>query len=238
MNNFFLYMRFGTYMINTLLKKRKIEKIRKIKGDQEAEKLVNKCVYDWAKYLIDNVGIDINVKGLENLPKGNCLYVANHQSLFDIPVLLVAIGKPMGFIAKKEMENLAIISSWMKAIHCVFMDRANVREAIKAINQGIKNLNDGYSMVIFPEGTRSKGPKVGEFKKGSMKLATKSKVPVVPITIDGTYKVREGNEKNKIKPAKVNIIINKPIYMDELTKEQQGSLAQDIREIIKSQIEQ
>src|SRR3712207_2487443 len=231
-------MRFGTYMINTLLKKRKIEKIRKIKGDQEAEKLVNKCVYDWAKYLIDNVGIDINVKGLENLPKGNCLYVANHQSLFDIPVLLVAIGKPMGFIAKKEMENLAIISSWMKAIHCVFMDRANVREAIKAINQGIKNLNDGYSMVIFPEGTRSKGPKVGEFKKGSMKLATKSKVPVVPITIDGTYKVREGNEKNKIKPAKVNIIINKPIYMDELTKEQQGSLAQDIREIIKSQIEQ
>jgi len=225
-------------MINTLLKKRKIEKIRKIKGDQEAEKLVNKCVYDWAKYLIDNVGIDINVKGLENLPKGNCLYVANHQSLFDIPVLLVAIGKPMGFIAKKEMENLAIISSWMKAIHCVFMDRANVREAIKAINQGIKNLNDGYSMVIFPEGTRSKGPKVGEFKKGSMKLATKSKVPVVPITIDGTYKVREGNEKNKIKPAKVNIIINKPIYMDELTKEQQGSLAQDIREIIKSQIEQ
>lgn len=231
-------MRFGTYMINTLFRKRKIEKVRKLKGDKEAEKLVNECVYDWAKYLVDNVGIDINVKGLENLPKGNCLYVANHQSLFDIPVLLVAIGKPMGFIAKKEMENLAIISSWMKAIHCVFMDRANVREAVKAINQGIKNLNDGYSMVIFPEGTRSKGPKVGEFKKGSMKLATKSKVPVVPITIDGTYKAREGNEKNKIKPAKVNIIINKPIYMDELTKEQQGSLAQDIREIIKSQIEQ
>lgn len=138
----------------------------------------------------------------------------------------------MGFIAKKELEKIKAISGWMKEIHCVFMDRSNVRESIKAINEGVENLKNGHSMVIFPEGTRSKGPSLGEFKKGSMKLAIKAEVPIVPIAIDGTYKAREGNKGNKITSADVKITIAKPINVKELTKEEKSNLSENIRNIL------
>ncbi|MBE6065868.1 lysophospholipid acyltransferase family protein [Clostridium cochlearium] len=236
MNNFFLYIRFGTYMIKTAFKKKQVEKIRKTKGNDEAEKFINNYVLNWSDYILKNVKIDLEVQGLENLPKENCLYVANHQSLFDIPVLLAGIRRPMGFIAKKEIKKIKIISDWMEMINCVFIDRENIRESVKAINKGIDNLKKGHSMVIFPEGTRNKQGEIGEFKQGSMKLALKSGVPVVPVAIDGTYKLREGNKNKKIRPGKVRLIIKEPIYLDKLDKEYKNKLANNIREIIKNEL--
>ncbi|WP_125154361.1 lysophospholipid acyltransferase family protein [Clostridium rectalis] len=232
MKNLWLYLQFGIYMVGTLFKKPRINSLRKQGKIKEADKLAYEKVLGWAEFLVKKVGINIEVEGISNIPKGNCVYVANHQSLFDIPVLLAATKKPMGFIAKKEMENIKVLSSWMREIHCVFMDRNNIREAVKSINEGIDNIKKGYSMVIFPEGTRSKGPKLNEFKKGSMKLAIKGGVPIVPIAIDGTYKAREANEGNKLKSANVKITIAKPIYVENLTKEQKGNLAEDIKGIL------
>lgn len=237
MNNFFLYMQLGAYMMKITLKKRKIEKVRRTKGNDEAEKIIYEHVLDWAEYILRKAKVDLEVEGLDNLPKENCLYVANHQSLFDIPVLLAGIKRPMGFIAKNEIKKVKIISDWMEMIHCVFIDRENIRESVKAINKGIDNLKQGYSMVIFPEGTRSKDGKMGDFKKGSMKLALKSDVPVVPVVINGTYKLREGNKNNKIKSGKVKIIIKKPIYLDKLEKEDKSKLADSVRDIIKTELE-
>ncbi|WP_097026262.1 lysophospholipid acyltransferase family protein [Clostridium peptidivorans] len=237
MKNLWLYLQFGVYMIRLLLKKNNFKKIKRENGAKAAEELVYNYAVEWAEFVIDKVDMKVNVIGLENLPEGSCLYVGNHQSLLDIPVILAGIKKPMGFIAKKEMEKYNIISDWMKEIHCVFMDRSNVRESIKSINEGIENLKNGYSMVIFPEGTRSKGPSLGEFKKGSMKLGTKAEVPIVPITIDGTYKCMEGNPKNKIKSAEVNLIINKPIDPSTLSREEQNNLAEKVKEIIKESLD-
>ena len=112
-----------------------------------------------------------------------------------------------------------------------FMDRNDMKQSAQTIIDGIKQLKAGINMVIFPEGTRSKGAPVGEFKAGSFKLATKSKAPIVPVTIDGTYKVMEGN-KNKIKPAEINLIIHEPIYTDKLTKEEIAELPEKVRSII------
>lgn len=232
MKNFLLYFEYAFYMLGSLLRKGKVESIRKKKGDKAAEEYINENLLGWAKFFVDKAGIKINIKGIENLPEESCLYVANHQSLFDIPVLLTAIKKPMGFVAKKELEKFKVISGWMREIHCVFMDRSNIRESVKSINEGVENLKNGYSMVIFPEGTRSKDGKLGEFKKGSMKLGIKGEVPIVPVTIDGTYKIREGNEKKQIKPGEVNVVIHKPINTKELTKEEQTNLAGIIKETI------
>lgn len=232
MKNLLLYLKYASYMIATFVKKGKVKTIRDKQGNKAAEEYVNKILIDWAEFFVDKAGVKINVKGIENLPKESCLYVANHQSFFDIPVLIAATRKPMGFIAKKELEKVKIISGWMKEIHCVFMDRNNIRESVKSINEGVENLKNGYSMTIFPEGTRGKTGELGEFKKGSMKLGIKAEAPIVPVTIDGTYKIREGNEKNEIKAVKVNIVIHKPINTKGLTKEEQNNLAERIKDII------
>jgi 1-acyl-sn-glycerol-3-phosphate acyltransferase len=235
--SFLFYLDFVGYLAMSLLKKNKLEKLKDSGEKEEIERYINMTVKDWALHTLRYVGIKTDVRGKENIPKGTCLYVSNHQGYFDIPILIASLDRPIGFIAKKEMLKLKTMSYWMKQIHSIFMDRSNVRESVKAINEGIVNLKNGYNMVIFPEGTRSKGPIVGEFKKGSMKLGLKSGVPIVPLAIDGSYKLREGNKRSYIKPGEVKITVCKPIYPDELTKEEQTNLAEIIRNVIVSNIE-
>ena len=179
-------------------------------------------------------GAKINIIGLENVPKDETLlFVSNHQSNFDIPLLLSCIDVPKGFIAKKELENWPFISTWMKYINCIFMDRDNLRKSAEAIVDGIKILNSGYSMVVFPEGTRSKGKPIGEFKGGSFKLATKSKCTIVPITINGTYKLMESN-KNLVKSADIELVIHPPIETSKLNKDELETLPETVHSIISS----
>jgi 1-acyl-sn-glycerol-3-phosphate acyltransferase len=198
---------------------------------EEAEKFLSDVVFYWANKALKRAGVKLQVSGLENMPKEACCFVANHQGNFDILAILGAINKPMGFIAKKELMKVPIISSWMKNMRCVFIDRENIRESVKAINEGIENLKSGYSMGIFPEGTRSKGPNIGEFKKGSLKMATKANVPIVPITIDGSYKIFE-EHNGWLRKGEIRVVVGKPIYLDNLSQEEQKNLS----EIVKSEI--
>jgi 1-acyl-sn-glycerol-3-phosphate acyltransferase len=172
--------------------------------------VVNKTASLWARLLVNLSGSKIKVNGQENLPDGPVLFISNHQSNFDIPILISFIDKPKAFIAKIETSRLPIVSTWMKQMRCVFMDRNDIRQSISAINQGVDYLKKGYSMVIFPEGTRSAGVKMGEFKGGSFKLATKSGVPVIPVAIKGSYKIMSKGSFI-IKPAQVEINILKPV---------------------------
>lgn len=236
MKSFILYLGFGFYMLLSLLRIIKL-KYLKIKGNKEKiDKYINKSVLGWANFIVKGIGIKINKKGLENIPEGSCLYVGNHQGLLDIPVVISSLDKYVGFVAKKEMLKLRILTYWMRQMKCVFIDRENIRAAIKTINEGVDNLKNGYSMLIFPEGTRSKGEKLGEFKKGSMKLGIKAGVPIVPIAIDGTYKVREANG-GKIKAADVDLIICPPIDPKKLSKEEQNNLSETIKEIIQKELD-
>ncbi|MGL5764342.1 MAG: lysophospholipid acyltransferase family protein, partial [Sarcina sp.] len=139
------------------------------------------------------------------------------------------------FIAKKELENIPMISEWMRFMQCIFMDRSNLRKSASAIIDGIKILKSGQSLVIFPEGTRSKGGPMAEFKAGSFKLATKPKLPIVPVTIDGSYKIMEANN-NRIKPANVDLYIHKPIFTDSLSKEDEANLHNTVADIIRSKL--
>lgn len=194
------------------------------------EEMYYKEVRRWAEYTMKTLGIKIHTEGINNVPDGNCLFVANHQSYVDIPLILSQIEKPIGFIAKKQLAKVPLMSFWMKKSHCVYLDRDSVRAAIDSINEGVKNLENYCSMVIFPEGTRSKCDKIAEFKKGSMKLALKASVPIVPITICGTYKAYE--EFNTVKPANVRLVIGKPIYPDTLSKEEKKHLSEHVRSLV------
>lgn len=230
-----LYIRFGIYMIATAFKKMKYEGLKKKGLNEQAEEYLNMCATNWAKFIVKAAKINVEIIGKENIPKETCLFVGNHQGAIDIPVIMANVEKPVGFVSKTEFENTPIISYWMKQIHCVFMDRENIREAVKSINQGVENLKNGNSMLIFPEGTRARGTKMNEFKKGSLKLGTKANVPIVPLTINGTYKVFEENH-GWVKPANVKIIVSKPFYPNELSKEEQSNLAETIHDLIQENL--
>ena len=232
MRTVFFFIAFIFYMIGSIFKIIKVKFLEKKGLYKEANEYIEKSVYNWGRFILRISGINVQVVGIENLPKGNCLFVSNHQGNFDIPLILASINKSIGFVAKKELKNVPLVSYWMKKIHCTFIDRNNIREAVKSINEGVEYLKEGYSMIIFPEGTRSRSNNMGEFKKGSMKLALKAGVPIVPMTIDGTYKAYEKNS-NKVKPTDVKLTIWQPIMIENLSKEEQNNLSLYVSEIIK-----
>lgn len=234
---------YSKFLFNILSKKPLTFRTRKKIAEFEAKgetlekyQYVHEISRDWAQGFVDVCGVKINVEGLENVPKeGAVLFVSNHQGNFDIPILMTCIDKPKGFIAKKELENIPTISEWMSFMGCIFMDRSNLRKSATAIIDGIKILKQGQSLVIFPEGTRSKGGPMKEFKAGSFKLATKSKVPIIPITINGSYKILEG-KKLAVQSADVDVFIHPLIDTKSLSKEEESQLHLTVENIVKSKL--
>lgn len=223
----FFYFGIILSLIVSLIPNVKLKWLLRKGKKEEAQEYAYKITNSWGKFVMKLAGAKVTIKGSENLDivkNQAVLFVSNHQSNFDIPLFLSSLDRPKGFIAKKELETWPIISLWMKNIKCVFMDRNNMRKSAEAIVQGINTLKNGQSMVIFPEGTRSKGGPTHEFKAGSFKLATKSKVTVIPITINGTYKLLEANGGGKIKGNSVEIIIHKPVDTKSLSKEELDNL--------------
>ncbi|WP_053955087.1 lysophospholipid acyltransferase family protein [Inediibacterium massiliense] len=223
------------YMLVLFPKLWKINNLEKEGKIEEMNHLLHKIASKWGKATVNITGSEILVSGLENIPEGPVLFVGNHQGYFDIPILYSSIPKPISFVAKIELGNIPVFGAWMRKQRCIFIDRENPRQSLKAIQEGIKSLKGGHSMVIFPEGTRSKSSQMNEFKKGSLKMATKAKVPIVPITIDGSYKILEEN-KNRIKASQVKLTISKPIYTENLSKEEENELSEKIYKIIQSNL--
>ncbi|WP_456279029.1 lysophospholipid acyltransferase family protein [Bacillus sp. AK128] len=202
---------------------------------KERDELVHDIPKRWAKGVVKTSGARVSVEGEEFIPDGPVLFVSNHQGNFDIPLLIGYIKKPIGFISKIEVKKLPIISHWMEVLPCIFMDRNNPRQSVKAMKEGSELLTKGHSMVIFPEGTRSKGGPVAPFKSGSFRLATKSGVPIVPITIDGSYKLFE--EKGFLfQPGDVKITIHPPIVSEVYNQWNINELAEVVQEKIASKL--
>ncbi|KXG74997.1 lysophospholipid acyltransferase family protein [Thermotalea metallivorans] len=226
----FIYFVFSLlYTIPALLKVQFLNRQNRI---NERDEITHRTAQRWARMLVNLSGSQIKVMGEENVPKeGAVLFVSNHQSNFDIPILLGFIHKPKSFIAKKELSRIPILSTWMKYMQCVFIDREDARQSLKAINRGAELLKEGYSQVIFPEGTRSADGRLGEFKPGSLKLALKANVPIVPVTIKGAYHIMPKGQL-KIQPAQVEVIISPPIQVGNISAKESGELAEKVRKVI------
>ena len=188
----------------------------------------------FARTIFNCTGSTVEMRGLENIPEERTvLFVCNHQGNFDMGVILGYIDKPKGYIAKDGVDKLPIVRRWMHDMDCVFMHREDIKKAAKAISQGVELLKSGWSMLVFPEGRRSKSNEMGPFKHGSFKLATKSKVPIVPVTIDGTYKIMEANN-SFIRPAHVIVTIHPIVETADLNSEELKNLPTKVQNIIAS----
>ncbi|GAA0176715.1 lysophospholipid acyltransferase family protein [Clostridium sediminicola] len=226
------YTYFAFFLLfNTVSAKIKMFVLQKKSNDAAEDYVFNKAK-NMAKSILKISKTSSTVSGLENIPDGPCVFVSNHQAIFDGFILYANLGKKSGFIAKKEIKKIPLVRYWLTIMQSVFIDRHNIREGVKAINSGIENLKKGYSMIIFPEGTRSLKSQMADFKKGSMKLAIKANVPIVPITVDGGYKVLEVG--NKVRGNAISMIVHKPIYTDKLSKEEKKNLSATTQEIIEN----
>ncbi len=170
-------------------------------------------------------GTRVIVKGLENIPTDTAvLYVGNHRSYFDIVLTCTLFPGVTGYVAKLEMKKAPILSLWMKNIHCLFLDRRNIREGLKTILAGVEEVKNGYSLCIFPEGTRNRvNDTFLPFHEGSFKIAEKGGVPIVPLTLVNTAQAFE-DHLPKVKKATVVIDFGQPIRLEELDKETRRNL--------------
>ena len=192
------------------------------------------AIVNWAfRVVLFISGAKATVIGQENIPT-DCavLYILNHRSYFDILLTYVRVPRPTGFIAKKEMEHYPLLVTWMKNLHCLFLDRKNIKEGLKTILTAIDQVKHGISICICPEGTRNKTSEtLLPFHDGSFKIAEKSGCPIIPVTINNSSAIFE-DQFPKMKKTHVVMEYGKPIYLDQLDKEDRKFISGYVKKII------
>lgn len=192
------------------------------------------------RLVLKTTGSDITIIGHENVPKDPAVvYIGNHRSYFDILLTYTLCPDTTGYVAKKEMESYPLLSNWMKYLHCLFLDRKDIKAGMKTILTAIEEVKSGVSICIFPEGTRSTAKSELDmlpFHEGSFKIATKADAPIIPIAITNSAEIFEAHFP-KIKPAKVIVEYGKPIYPSRLSKEDKKHIGSYTQEAIRSMLE-
>ena len=212
-------------------------RIIKKKDELKAADYARKIICGAFKFLFINLGVKVKCIGVENVPKDEpVLFVGNHRGYADIAAAYMTLPVATGFVAKKEMRKAPCISNWLTHARGVYLDRKNPKEGLKAILEAIDNVNKGISMFIMPEGTRSHGDEMIPFKKGSLKIAEKTKCSIVPVAFTNTDHVFE-RQYPRITKANIIIEYGKPIYVRDLTSEQMKTLTEDVQAVIKEMLD-
>lgn len=179
-------------------------------------------------------GIKCQAIGTENIPTDTpVLFVSNHRSNLDILLTQITAGVPVGFVAKTELKKVPLLGFWMSDIGCVFLDRMNIKAAIASTAEGVEHIKTGCSMAICPEGTRGHGEEMKAFKDGSLKMATKAKVPVVPAAVLGTDDCLENNGGIKMTKGTMTIVYGKPFDIADLEPEDKKHLGAYTQALVK-----
>ena len=227
----FVYL-FG-YMIVHYATLRRAERALAAGDLDTVERIVKANIPRWSRGILHVTGARMTVEGQENIPAGPCVFVGNHRSYYDIPILLTALDAPHGILAKEELEKIPLLNRWMKLLGCVFVKRDDIRASVKALNDATAIVESGRSFVIFPEGTRYKGEEggAGEFKAGAFRIAVKTSAPVVPVAVTGARALFESNG-NRCRPGSVRIKIMPPIQTAGMSKAEQKQLPDAVRQSI------
>ena len=154
------------------------------KFNRRAKDISSLRIVQWGfKVILKMTGVTTTVIGEENVPDEPVLFIGNHRSYFDILLTYSRCRRLTGYVAKKEMEKIPLLSTWMKNLYCLFLDRDNMREGLKTILQAIDYVKNGISICIFPEGTRNNGEELSmlPFRDGALKIAEKTGCAIIPI---------------------------------------------------------
>ena len=204
-----------------------IGKFNKRVEDYQCLRMVQKAF----RLMLKIAGTKITVIGEEDIPDEAVLFIGNHRSYFDILLTYSRCKRLTGYIAKKEMLSYPLLRTWMKRLYCLFLDRENPKEGLKTILQAIDYVKRGISICIFPEGTRTPGDDMLEFKEGSFKIAEKSGCLIIPVAITNTENVFE-NHIPFIKASTVIIEFGDPIDLNAMPKEERRHIGSQVQGII------
>ena len=208
------------------------------KKNRETRDFSSLRIVQWGfRCILRIAGVETTVIGLENVPDEPVLFIGNHRSYFDIVMTYIRVPRTTGYISKKEFLKIPLLSNWMKNLHCLFLDRENVKEGMKTILAAIEEMKNGVSICIFPEGTRNRTQDdLLPFHAGSLKIAEKAKCPIVPMAIANAGAIFEEHFP-KIQKTKVIIEYGEPIYTADLDREQKKQLTDTVTAQIRQMYE-
>lgn len=185
----------------------------------------------WAKTVLFIGRVKINFEGLENIDLNKSyVFVANHQSSFDIPPFMAMVKQQMKFIAKKELTYIPFFG-WCLAVGYIIVDRRNRASAIRSLHKAAKKIKKGVSVIMFPEGTRTEGGDIQQFKKGAFILAMDLKLDIIPCTIHGGTKVNP-RRTLIVNKGTIHIKVDKPIPISEYNTDNKDQLIERVRNTI------
>ncbi len=186
----------------------------------------------WAHTILWISGVRVSVHGLDRIPGGrNYVYVSNHASMFDIPVILASIPDQIRIIYKRELHWIPIFGWGLKLGSYIAVDRSSSAEAMRSLEEAARKIAHGASVLLYAEGTRTRDGRLQPFKRGAFNLAVRAGVPVVPLTINGSYAILPKSSL-AIRPGKVELIIEPPIPIAGPGKEEEKRLMECVREVM------
>jgi 1-acyl-sn-glycerol-3-phosphate acyltransferase len=180
-------------------------------------------------FAVNCVGVKVHVKGTERIPKGTCIFAANHTSSADAPAVVGAIPRRIAILLKRSLFKWPIAGQAFTLAHFVPVDRFNRDSAIESIERATEALRHDQSFLIYPEGTRSPDGRLQEFKKGTAVMAIKSGVPIVPVACSGAHRVME-KRKLKIRPGKIVVEFLEPIEPSKYCFEEREKLVKELHD--------
>jgi 1-acyl-sn-glycerol-3-phosphate acyltransferase len=191
----------------------------------------------WSWLILKTCGVRVTLTGFEHLEKGqNYILAANHQSIYDIPILFAWLPISFRILYKESLNRVPFMGWHLYFCGHIAVDRSNPVRARQSLERAAKQIQRGTSVVIFPEGTRNPNGGVARFKQGSFLLAIKSGVPVVPVTISESWRIMKKGEVT-VRPGTVKVHLDRPIAVAGLEEGAAIHLARQVRDIVTSNYE-
>lgn len=192
--------------------------------------LGHKCARAWSWLILKTTGVSVEIDGLERLDRSRSyVFAANHQSIYDIPILFANIPFQLRILAKDSLGRIPFLGWHLSRTGHVLVDRS--KSGAGVVRKMKRLVDDGHSLIVFPEGTRSTDGSVARFKGGSFVIALQSGLPVVPITVIGSRHVMFRGELT-VRPGRVRVIVHPPIETATVPKESVREFAASVRDVI------
>lgn len=198
----------------------------------EGEYTIHRIAQRWARVILWLSGVKVEVVGADHvLPDRPQIFMANHQSFFDIFIVLAFIPAQFRFIAKKELFAVPIFGGALRKYGTIEINRQHHASAVKSLDEAARKIREGTSVVTFPEGTRSVDGEIKTFKKGVFHLALKAGVPIVPISIIGSREILPKHSL-KVRSGKITVIFDKPLDIAGYSEDRRDDLIARVRDVI------
>ncbi|HKJ05333.1 MAG TPA: lysophospholipid acyltransferase family protein [Geopsychrobacteraceae bacterium] len=189
---------------------------------------LHNCAIIWAKGCLRLAGVRIKVEGSEHLQNRSAVYIANHQSQFDILAMYACLPIQFRWMAKRELFDIPLFGMAMRRCDYIPIDRSNRRKAMQSMITAAQRIKDGTSVIVFPEGTRSPDGKLLPFKKGGFLIALKAQAPIVPIAIDGSFSLLPRGSF-LVRPGEIKVTILPAVETCNLTNKELDTLINEVR---------